>query len=57
MIYTNGLCERMFINNDDPVILKIWDELTMLLSENVLETIDFLNDCTEEQMFYISEII
>ena len=51
------LCERMFVNNDYPVILEIWDELTILLSENVLETIDFLNDCTEEQMFYISEII
>lgn len=50
------LCERVLIEENDPVLYRIWDRLTELLSENSEETIDFLNECTEEQLFYISEV-
>ncbi|WP_349943809.1 hypothetical protein ABFV83_10935 [Lacrimispora sp. BS-2] len=53
----NLLCERVLVDENDPVINRIWDEMTVLLSQNSNETINFLNDCTEEQIFYISEII
>lgn len=51
------LCERVMVDENDPVINRIWDEMTVLLSQSSNETINFLKDCTEEQLFYISEII
>ncbi len=51
------LCERVLVDENDPIINKIWNELIELLSKDVTETIEFLNICTEEQLFYISEII
>ncbi|WP_277406222.1 hypothetical protein [Lacrimispora xylanisolvens] len=51
------LCERVMVDENDPVINRIWDEMTVLLSQNSNETINFLKDCTEKQLFYISEII
>ncbi|MGN6713333.1 hypothetical protein [Anaerocolumna jejuensis] len=50
------LCERVLIEENDPAIYKIWEELTELLSRNVDETICFLKGCTENQLYYISEI-
>lgn len=51
------LCERVFMDDNDPAIDKVWSEITKLLSENAQETISFLLDCTEQQLFYISEVI
>lgn len=51
------LCERALVDENDPIIYKLWRELTELLSENIEETICFLNSCTELQLFYIGEII
>lgn len=41
---------------DDFGIQKCWDEITHLLSNNELETIEFLESCSKEQLFWISEV-
>lgn len=41
---------------DDFGIQKCWDEITHLLSNNESETIEFLESCSEEQLFWISEV-
>lgn len=51
------LCERAFMEDNDPAIGKVWSEITKLLSEDSQETISFLLDCTEQQLFYMSEVI
>lgn len=41
---------------DDFGIQKCWDEIIHLLSNKELETIEFLESCSEEQLFWISEV-
>ncbi|EGO6013267.1 hypothetical protein HFX87_002588, partial [Enterococcus faecalis] len=51
------LKERKGLNiNDDYGIEKCWNEMTILLTQNEDETIDYLNECDEENLYYISEI-
>ena len=51
------LKERKGLNiNDDYGIEKCWNEMTILLTQNEDETIDYLNECNEENLYYISEI-
>lgn len=50
------LCERVMLDDNDPSINDIWDKLTEYLSEDVEETINFLDNCPENQLYYISEI-
>lgn len=50
------LCERALIDIEDPIINDIWDELTELLSVDICDTIDFLSNCTKEEIYFISEI-
>ncbi len=42
--------------NDDFGIAKCWNEMTVLLTQNENETIDYLNECNEDDLYYISEI-
>ncbi|MBC1944525.1 hypothetical protein HCA15_10900 [Listeria booriae] len=42
--------------NDDFGIEKCWNEMTELLSQNEMETINYLEESTEKDLFYISEI-
>ena len=51
------LKERKGLNiNDDYGIEKCWNEMTILLTQNEDEKIDYLNECNEENLYYISEI-
>jgi hypothetical protein len=50
------LCERVLIDDNDPQINKIWDELTETLSQDLGETINFLKNCSASQLYYISEV-
>ncbi|EMG28418.1 hypothetical protein [Listeria fleischmannii] len=42
--------------NDNFGIAKCWNEMTILLIQNEDETIDYLNECNEDYLYYISEI-
>ncbi|WP_185627086.1 hypothetical protein [Listeria booriae] len=42
--------------NDDFGIEKCWNEMTELLSQNEMETINYLEESTEKDLYYISEI-
>lgn len=42
--------------NDDFGIAKCWNEMTELLSTNEIDTINYLNQCNEKDLYYISEI-
>lgn len=42
--------------NDDFEIEKCWNKMTILLTQNEYETIDYLNECNEDELYYISEI-
>ncbi|WP_185347649.1 hypothetical protein [Listeria booriae] len=42
--------------NDDFGIEKCWSEMTELLSQNEMETINYLEESTEKDLYYISEI-
>lgn len=42
--------------NDDFGIEKSWNEMTELLSQNEMETINYLEESTEKDLYYISEI-
>ena len=43
--------------NDDYGLEESWKRITAILSEDVIETIDFINnDCTDEEFFWLSEV-
>jgi hypothetical protein len=42
--------------DDDSSIEKYWKEISEMLSVNVDETIDFLDKCTIEEIYWISEV-
>ncbi|WP_185537545.1 hypothetical protein [Listeria booriae] len=42
--------------NDDFGIEKCWNEMTELLSQNEMDTINYLEESTEKDLYYISEI-
>lgn len=41
---------------DDMGIQKCWDEIIALLSIDELSTIKYLSECTEEELYFISEV-
>lgn len=43
-------------NNDDYGIEKCWNLMTNILTKSEIETIDYLNQCGEIELYYISEI-
>ncbi|MFP1648692.1 hypothetical protein [Enterococcus mundtii] len=47
--------KELDINNDFR-IEKCWDEMTKNLTKNEEETIDYLNGCDKDDLYYISEI-
>lgn len=48
--------ERKKLLPDDPKINEIWDELTQIFSDNEKATIEYLNNCSENQLEWISEV-
>ncbi|WP_163583496.1 hypothetical protein [Gracilibacillus saliphilus] len=42
--------------NDDYGIEKSWNEIIEALSENEEETIKYLNNCSKQDLYYISEV-
>ncbi|WP_088071912.1 hypothetical protein [Gottfriedia luciferensis] len=48
--------ERSNLDINDPKVYDYWDRITELLSINVSETINFLNSCSEGEIYWISEI-
>ncbi|WP_099225427.1 hypothetical protein [Listeria costaricensis] len=48
--------DRKRMTPDDPRINRKWEELTILLSQNEKETIDFIKGCSSEQAEWISEV-
>lgn len=52
----NILKERKELSPDDPRILEKWAEIAIILSENIDETIEYLNNCNEEEIYWISEV-
>ncbi|WP_137657341.1 hypothetical protein [Listeria newyorkensis] len=52
-----SLEKRKSLNiNDDFGIEKCWNEMIELLSQNETETINYLEESTEKDLYYISEI-
>ena len=48
--------ERKILNSNDPTIEKYWEELTNILSTDCLETVEYFDNCSEEEILYLSEI-
>jgi hypothetical protein len=42
--------------DDDPSIEEYWREISEILSVDVNETIDFLDKCNVEEIYWISEV-
>ena len=41
---------------DDYGIYECWDKMTEILSQDIDETIQYLENCSEEDIYFISEI-
>lgn len=41
---------------DDYGIYECWDKMTEILSQDIDETIQYLENCSEEDLYFISEI-
>ncbi|WBW96076.1 hypothetical protein [Oceanirhabdus sp. W0125-5] len=48
--------KRKAVHVEDPCVYKYWDELTRLLSMDAKKTIKFLNECSEDDIGWISEV-
>lgn len=48
--------ERIKLLSDDPKIGEIWNDLTQIFSKNEQATIEYLNNCSESQIEWISEV-
>ena len=48
--------ERIKMNPDDPQIMEKWRELTDIFIANENETIDYLYNCSEDIIEWVSEI-
>lgn len=47
---------RISFQPSDPRIQETWQEMTEILSVDEKEAISFLNQCTEKEIFWLSEI-
>ncbi|GHU60484.1 hypothetical protein AGMMS49975_29520 [Clostridia bacterium] len=53
----NILRDRRLLDSEDYIpIEELWGKLTSLLSENVRQTIDFLDNCSSDEAEWISEV-
>ncbi|WP_379000770.1 hypothetical protein [Metabacillus niabensis] len=50
------IIERSKLHMNDPKVYEYWGKLTELLSRNVEDTINYLNHCSEEEIYWLSEI-
>jgi len=48
--------ERKKLHPNDPAIQQYWEKLTILLSKEEQQTIDFLYQCKQEEILLLSEI-
>jgi len=48
--------ERKKMYPDDPRILEKWNELTQIFNKNEQNTIEYLNCCCKENIYWISEV-
>lgn len=48
--------ERIKMHPDDPRIVDKWKELTDIFTKNENDTIDYLNNCSEDTVEWVSEI-
>lgn len=53
---TDLICEGILLDMNDPSISNIWDELTLLLSVNLNDTINYLKQCNEKEIEFLSAI-
>ncbi len=50
------IIERSILHMNDSKVYEYWQRLTELLSRNVEDTIHYLNNCSEEEIYWLSEI-
>lgn len=48
--------ERKKMHPDDPRIMEKWDELTQIFIQNEADTIEYLEQCSQESAYWISEV-
>jgi hypothetical protein len=48
--------ERSKLHLNDPTVSKYWEQLVEILSFNEMETISYLEECSEEDVGWISEV-
>lgn len=48
--------ERKSFRSDDFRISEKWEELTQIFARNEKETIEYLNNCSKEKIYWISEV-
>lgn len=53
---TDLICEGILLDMNDPSIAVIWDELTSLLSVDVEKTINYLNECNNLEIEFLSAV-
>lgn len=53
---TDLICEGMFLDINDPSIADIWDKLIDLLSVDSENTINYLSECNEKEIEFLSAV-
>lgn len=53
---TDLICEGILLDINDPSISNIWNELTLLLSVDLNDTINYLKQCNEKEIEFLSAI-
>lgn len=53
---TDLICEGILLEMNDPSIAVIWDELTSLLSVDSEKTINYLNECNNKEIEFLSAV-
>ena len=48
--------EKRKMHDNDPRISEIWEQLIEIFTKNEAETIDHLNNCSENQLYHISGV-
>ena len=48
--------ERKKMHPDEPCVVEKWNELTQIFIQNEESTIAYLNSCSKENIYWISEI-
>ncbi len=53
---TELIAIRQTLHPDDPKIQDIWSELSSVLSEFLDETLEFLQNCSSDEVYWLSEV-